>query len=397
MRHDCWAIWPDRGFLINPDPLISTKQALDGLIATDALEHIESIATDLPALLLSERARPLFEKLPRYDFSPLTPELNKVDFRAVERLMQIYSYFASAFVYGVAEKPEKRIPEGVAAPLVQLAAMVERPPILSYSNYVLANWRRPVPSAPILVDDLRLIQNFLGSRGESWFILIHVDIEARAVEALKNLHTAVQSVEQDDPAKLEKALAGIGESISQMVATFRRMAEACDSKVYYFKVRPYIFGFDDVIYEGVHAYAGKPQTFRGQTDAQSSIVPALIAALGLAHEQNSLTHSLEMTKAYMPKPHREFVHEMSLTGIRENVRWHADRAPLVEAYNECLLRVVEFRSLHYFFASEHDFTKAENPPGASETGFMDWQKLLRDEAEQQLIQPVPHMAHYSMR
>ena len=49
MRHDCWAIWPDRGFLINPDPLISTKQALDGLIATDALEHIESIATDLPA------------------------------------------------------------------------------------------------------------------------------------------------------------------------------------------------------------------------------------------------------------------------------------------------------------------------------------------------------------
>ncbi len=397
MRHDCWAVWSDRGFLVNPDPLVSTRQVLDGLISADAVDHIEAVANDLPALLLSGRARPTLENLPRYNFSALTHELDKVDFRAIERLMQIYSYFASAFVYGVLDQPEKRIPQGVAAPLVQLAAMVERPPILSYSNYVLTNWRRPSFSSPLVVDDLRLIQNFLGNRDESWFILIHVDIEARAVGALTSLRNAVQAVEQDDPAKLENALGAIADSVGLMVKSFRRMTEACDSNVYYFKVRPYIFGFDDVIYEGVQAFEGKPQTFRGQTGAQSTIVPALVAALGLAHEQNGLTQHLEIMKAYMPKPHREFLHEMRLTGIRQSVRSHADRMPLVEIYNECLRRVVEFRSLHYFFATEYIAKKVESPLGTGGTVFMDWLKQLRDETDQQLIEPAPHPVHSSMR
>ncbi len=93
-----------------------------------------------------------------------------------------------------------------------------------------------------------------------------------------------------------------------MIASFHRMPEGCDSDVYYFKVRPYIFGFNEVIYEG--AFGNQPQTFRGQTGAQSSIVPALVAALGLQHETTGLTQHLDIMKAYMPKPHREFVESM---------------------------------------------------------------------------------------
>ena len=65
-----------------------------------------------------------------------------------------------------------------------------------------------------------------------------------------------------------------------------RMPEKCDPFIYYNRVRPYIFGWKNnpatpqgVIYEEVDEYNGKPQLFRGETGAQSSIVPALDALL----------------------------------------------------------------------------------------------------------------------
>jgi indoleamine 2,3-dioxygenase len=385
MRHDCWHVSMDRGFLMTPDPLISTKQAFDGILPSDALDHIHGLAADLPALLVSGRAHAALEKLPIYDFSALAPLLDDVHFAAVERLNQIYCYFASACIHADINQPANCIPAGVAVPLVQLARFVERPPILAYSGYVLGNWQRPAPHAPIDVDDLKLIQNFLGNRDERWFILIHVDIEARAAAALFHLKNATQSASRNQPHQLEAALEGIHASLKAMITSFHRMPEACDSNVYYYKVRPYIFGFDDVIYEGVAEFDNQPVSFRGQTGAQSSIIPALVAAFGLNHEQNGLTQHLDIMHGYMPKPHRQFIESMRDSSIRSCVMAHPDEASLTEAYNECLRAMVEFRSLHYRFATEYIFQKVRDPRGTGGTVFMDWLKQLTLETDAQLV------------
>ena len=45
------------------------------------------------------------------------------------------------------------------------------------------------------------------------------------------------------------------------------MPEGCSAEVYFKKVRPYIFGFTDIVYEG--CFGDVPQSYRGETGAQS--------------------------------------------------------------------------------------------------------------------------------
>ncbi len=384
MRQDCWQVWDDRGFLMNPDPVFVLKDALENSpISPAELAHTAALAADLPHLLESRHIRAALEELPAVDLWALHQQLDQIDFRLVERLMQIYAYFASAFVYATGEAPEHRIPAGVAVPLVQLADMVERPPILSYAGYVLGNWQLIDPAGGITVDNTRLVQNFLGSGDELWFIRIHVDIEARAAGALRGIQQAARAAADDDVGALADALLTVATGVCGMITSFRRMPEGCDSDVYYFKVRPYIFGFNDVIYEG--AFGNQPQTLRGQTGAQSSVIPALVAALGLEHETTGLTQHLAIMQAYMPKPHREFVEQQHAAPIRAAVLRHSDQRTLAEAYNECLRQVSEFRGLHYRYATNYIAEKVTNPLGTGGTIFMDWLKQLIDETEQQFV------------
>lgn len=379
MPRECWNVWEDRGFLMNPDPPQSIADAVD----FPPINHLQSIATELPQLLETRNIRRTLDELPVYDLAPL--QLESLDGHIVERMMQIYSYFASAYVYANPDDPAHCIPAGVAVPLVQLAHRVERPPILSYSNYVLNNWQRIDPHGGITIGNLRLNQAFLGNKDEAWFVLIHVDIEARAADALQAVQAATKAMVQNDETAFETALERVHCSIGSMITTFHRMPEGCDPNVYYYAVRPYIFGFDEMVYEGVAEYGGKPQSFRGQTGAQSSIVPTLVAALGLEHEQTGLTDHLNVMQQYMPKPHREFMAQMSHVDVRPYVLNHAHNTVLVEAYNECLRKVTEFRSLHYHFATEYIFKKVSNPVGTGGTIFMDWLNQLIVETEQQLV------------
>ena len=80
---------------------------------------------------------------------------------------------------------------------------------------------------------------------------------------------------------------------------FRKMPEKCDPYIYYHRVRPYIFGWknnpalpDGLIYRS--CFNEKPQLFRGETGAQSSIVPTLDALLNVEHEKDELSENILM-------------------------------------------------------------------------------------------------------
>ena len=72
----------------------------------------------------------------------------------------------------------------IARTILELAERLGRPPVLSYASYALDNWRRIDPDGPVALGNLALLQNFLGGADEDWFILVHVEIEARAAAAL---------------------------------------------------------------------------------------------------------------------------------------------------------------------------------------------------------------------
>jgi indoleamine 2,3-dioxygenase len=80
------------------------------------------------------------------------------------------------------------------------------------------------------------------------------------------------------------ALEEIKKAWTNINTTMQRMPQGCDPYIYFHRVRPYIHGWKNnpalpqgLVYEGVEEYNQKPQQFRGETGAQSSILPTMDA------------------------------------------------------------------------------------------------------------------------
>ncbi len=373
-----------RGFLPSEDPL----ERLPG-----AFDEWEAVARSLPKILSNERIRRIVESLPPFDLSKLSSQ------REFERAMVLLSYLGHAYVWGDRSVPD-RIPKRLAVPWCEVAHQLGRPPVLSYSSYALHNWRRFDSGGPVALGNISLIQNFLGGLDEEWFILVHVDIEAKAIPALSSLIPAQKAVKERNSAALGRYLATISSSLEAMCQTLDRMPENCDPYIYYTRVRPYIHGWKDnpgfpsgLIYEGVTEYQNKPQKFRGETGAQSSIIPSLDATLGIGHRDDPLRTYLMEMREYMPPKHRTFIETIERgPSIRDYVVEHSENNPtLRESYNQCIRLIDRFRTRHLEYAGHYiqkqSQQNASNPTevGTGGTPFMVYLKKHRDETSTHLI------------
>ena len=380
MKHACWNFTDDTGFLIAPDPVCSLSD-IDTGISNEAAEHLQQTAEALPELIATRKLRGELAKMPRYNLSPLK---ECEDFRVIERAFQIYSHFANAYVWVDEADPSDHIPSSVAVPLVELSKLVERPPILPYATTSLSNFRRIDPDGDLSVDNLRCIQKLVDIPDESWFHLIHVEIEWHAAGAIAGCKNASEAAVRGDVDAVEHALGMVPTAFDRMISTFKNIGRGCSPDIYYFTLRPYLFGFTDVVYEGVAEFRDQPQSFRGESGAQSTVIPAIRAFLGLQHEKGGLTEHLEIMTNYMPKPHRELLRAIDTGAIREFVI-ATDQPSLKDAYNACLESMVSFRSLHLNMTNAYVAKKVKNPIGTGGTEFMHWLKQLRDETAKQMV------------
>jgi indoleamine 2,3-dioxygenase len=365
-----------RGFLPLEDPLPQLPNSFD---------EWEHAAKTLPKLFASDHLRHTLEKLPPFPLDAV------VTGRERERAMLLLSYLGHAYVWG-GKRPSPLLPSRIAVPWHHIAGTLGRPPILSYSSYALHNFQRFNGQREIECGNIGLIQNFLAGIDEEWFILIHVDIERHAAPGLAALHPCLDAAESGDAEQLESLLAQVESAINKMYVTLKRMPEWCDPYVYYHRVRPYIHGWknhpdlpDGLIYKGVQEYSGEPQRFRGETGAQSAIVPSLDAMLGIGHADDMLrTYLLEM-RSYMPPDHRAFIQSLEVRGSVRAFVERAGRPILTSLYNACVSGVEAFRALHLEYAATYIFRQAQtddkNPHavGTGGTPFMKYLKKHRDE------------------
>lgn len=373
----------DRGFLPHTDPLAQLP---------DTHAAWEGLAASLPKLLATTRVRTFLRDAPTFDTEALT------DARQLERAMLLLSFVNHAYVWGE-DQPAYRLPQVLAAPWWEVASKLGRPPILSYATYALHNWRRVDPAGPVALGNIALLQNFHGGIDEEWFILVHVDIEARAGMALASIPSAREALRNDDTDTVENDLGVIAHALEGMYRTLTRMPERCDPYIYYHRVRPYIHGWknnptlpDGLIYEGVAEYGGLPQQFAGETGAQSSIVPALDAFLGVGHQDDPLRPYLLDMRRYMPPQHREFIADLEgSTPVGDYVSARRDQEGLREAYNACLGWLERFRTKHLEYAAAYVFKQAQSSPanpttiGTGSTPFLPYLKKHRDETASRVI------------
>ncbi len=376
----------ERGFLASFEP---ARVALP-----EALHPIRDAALSLPRWLPSGRIRALLERLPEPDVEAFIADATEAEVRIA---MVHYSFLVQSYVWGEADAPAA-LPANLARPIWLLARRLTQQPLLPYSSYVLDNWGLIDGDGGLTLDNVFMLQPFLGGEDEAWFVLVHVAIEARAGALLAEFPSLMDAAEANDALTMHRCLARMCEVWDHINAIFDRMPERCDPYIYFHRVRPWIHGWKDnpalgqgIVYEGVSETQGEPQSFRGQTGSQSSIVPAVDAVMGLGHADDPLRRYLEELHVYRPPGHRRFIDDVrARSSVREAVR-RLGEAALVERYNDCVEKLARFRTRHLEYAATYINRQQRGHAGnvvdigTGGTPFMKYLKKHRDETQAQLL------------
>jgi indoleamine 2,3-dioxygenase len=353
-------IFTKRGFLPARDPAQSFSPGSE-------LALLDQIGRDLPSRLQD----PTFRSCMRELRIPEWPEDHVRDETLPElRLYYVrVGFLASAYINQVSQPQVDVLPRNLAVPLCKACELLGRPPILSYDGYALYNWKRLDPGGPIALGNLDTLQNFVPLYDEHWFILVHVEIEAIAADILAAIDRATSAFEDRDAERVSCELRQIAAAVWKQVDVLRRIPENMNPALYYRTFRPYIRFFENVTYEGV---TETPMSFRGETGAQSSIIPALVAFMKIRHCQSVLTDHLADMRRFMPPAHRQLIADLEgLPSIREV----ADPV----AYNDVLEAMATFREVHYGWAEDYINRRVSDPRGTGGTPYMAWLRQLIDE------------------
>ena len=394
------------GPLTLSDYEISPEQ---GFLPKDPLENLPDIPTlthlghELPKLLSARTVRRYINE--QRQLLPSIPSTWHIEEHRAA--MRILSFCGHAYVWEVPDEPALKLPPQLAQPWHEVAQRLGRPPVLSYASYALDNWRRLDRAKPVQLDNIVLLQNFLGGLDEEWFVVVHIQIEREAGPGLAGLLRAMKGAANDREDEVLLGLTTLASAQTAMRDTLIRMKERCDPYVYYNRVRPYIHGWKNspslpngLAYEGVMSYAGQPQQFRGETGAQSTIVPCIDAGLGIAHAPDPLTLYLQEMRDYMPPRHRAFIEVLEKSTddlgrplLAGYVRDRKLRNPdLWTAYAACVDLLAQFREIHIGYADSYIHRQhqslSSNPTavGTGGTPFMQYLQKHLDETKQALSQ-----------
>jgi len=369
----------ERGFLPARNPLTEFDTDHHRPAVARYLRHLDQLGTELPDLVESDNVR---QPLRSIETPPagLVSELND---REIHRLCQLSGFFASAYVNH--DLPDGQsistLPAGIAVPLYETSMEIGRQPILSYDLLCLHNFQLKDPDGEITLDNLDVVQRFTHYDDERWFVIVHVAIEAAAAPAISACPVAQQAIRDDDPQQLQDALETIAESLSEQTKIMQRMTEGNDTEVFANEFRPYYDGFDDIVYEGVDELEGQPQSFRGGSGAQSSLLPSLDATLGVEHEATEMTEKLGDMRSYMPPLHRTTIEQLDNgPSISEYVTEQGSDS-LRSTYNNCIAELEQFRRTHFKQVIQYIREVTGETEGTGGTNYMPYLRKLEQETK----------------
>lgn len=372
----------NNGFLPATKPIASF-----GSSTPSYLQTLNELERNLPKLLEDDQLREYLSDL-------RTPSEGLFDTLTDCELHYVYhstGFLANAAIHGIDASDADTIPASVAIPLYESTSRLGCTPVLSYDAYVLHNWTHTdrqggrIPRDP---RDVQPITTFTGLEDERWFIAIHVAIESAAGPAIAAIGDVQQGILEDDQTRISRALRVITDSVCDVTEIMKRMPEHNDPEVYGQEFRPYLGSLVEVTYEGVPELDG-PQSFRGASGAQSSLFPALDAALGIDHGDNPLVNHLRTLRKDMPPAHQEFIEAIEEgpnlydyirnTNTTEDIDDNA--AVLQSTYNECIDRMVTFRKRHIEVIEDYLTSKLDSVEGTGGTPYDRYLRTFIDDTQ----------------
>jgi indoleamine 2,3-dioxygenase len=362
-----------RGFLPKENPR-------SGLPETSGFNLcLNQVAIMMPTLVKEKKFRQCIDEL-NVRFSGAIVTLEKADQRDKQAAIAMLTMMAQAYVWEDLKAPARSLPAVIAKSLYELCKNEQRYPTLTYADYILYNWRLLNPQDGFIPENICPLFTITGTTDEAWFIKIHVAIEAAAGVALDAVSKAYQLAntmlvkqtyicDANKEKELGHLLGQVRQSMRVATALLKRMAEACRPAYFWETLRLHLNGWEKIKspdgketgirFEGVATTDQTPShSYRGASGAESSIIPALDAALGVKHELNGMFQTLLSFKTYMPVEHQIKISLLSRSQISEVVRQSKSKT-LFTAWEDAIHGVKCFRLGHMGLVAKYLHQEAE--------------------------------------
>jgi len=363
-----------RGFLTLDNPV-------SHLPLTSPLNiRLNHIISHLPELLRAGKLRQEVTAL-NAEMANATIDIDDGNIQQQNAAILILLMIAQGYVWENPCQPENMIPAILARNIYSLCKSQQRFPALTYADYVLYNWKLKDSSKEISLDNIEPLATFTGQSDEAWFITIHVVIEAVCGKALEaafqasRLAHVVKTTHQPWSPTVEIQLCEYLEKISltlqEAMDILSKMQDGCDPHFYWSTLRHYLNGWEKVktdtdndanhgvYFDGVVIHGKMPKfRYKGPSGAQSSIMPALDAALGLNHDIDEMYQTLLAFQQYMPPNHMLFIQVMKLSELKHLIQT-INSSALTEAWKNALHYLGVFRLEHLKLVQQYIYHPAE--------------------------------------
>ncbi|KAF8343598.1 Indoleamine 2,3-dioxygenase [Amanita rubescens] len=271
------------------------------------------------------------------------------------------------------------IPRPISIPLLRISAILKIPPLLTYADTVLYNWRveseTSVPS-PTLASINHHQPNFNHIRSQITFSTTP-DEEEFYLSIMRVILDEIFIGDDIAVRRITRYLSTLAQIIEDMKTLLEGLKSRCDPDTYYNDVRPWFNGQDaDArgrawVFEGIEEAQSdadaegitiaEPTELSGPSAGQSSIIHVLDIFLGVDHE-SAVTNDgkpsfITRMKTYMPYQHRLFIdylasYPRSLRTFVMARRGHGKEAEeLTSAYNRAVKALKVFRDAHMIIAA----------------------------------------------
>jgi indoleamine 2,3-dioxygenase len=343
----------ERGFLPSQDPPTALPTEPPGDFSV-----FDEIGNNLPSLLVDGTLENEIRKLPVFNLND-TGRLEASDAHLLKTRLDFLIH-GHAWEKWREGKVRAEIPACLAVPELDISYRFGEPPLLFYPSYSLRNFYRIDQGGPMSPENLELIQYFLGSESERWFVILHIAIEAAATKALVASWQIGDAIPKGDTETLFESLSIIASAMREVNTLMRRMPEKCDMMEYFTSVRPYLYGWIKKYFPNGMLYRGERECddarlfHRGETGAQSSIFPLLDLLFGIKHAESVLSEHLhEMLHIYTQPKHRGFVLAIGNRPHFSEENIASFGCEVEKLYWECRRLMAEFRAVHFYYAIKY--------------------------------------------
>lgn len=184
---------------------------------------------------------------------------------------------------------------------------------------------------------------------EKWFYLVHIGFELNSGQSVIKVMDIILNNKNMTDDQIINNLKDIKDSIDKTIAIVSRIAEKCNNKIFFEKLRNFLSGWNKLPQGHLKAWNGdyyEHLEYKGGSAAQSSLIQVWDILLGVEHIEHAREFLMEM-RNYMPYSHKcllEFLINANFNLHNYIVRKKNPR--LIQVFNNCVDSLIELRSIH---------------------------------------------------